>query len=187
MPPAQARHVAWKTLQKAERQLRDIIATAPANGLKPELFLKGRAETGPRALTDAALKYASALANGYADPTKLHEVYTIPHPMVDVRSGLQQAMQKGDVKAWFASLVPADRRISRAQPGPPSLPAAGGASPHSSPSPTDKPIKPGRHDPARACPARCVDPRSQRATANPRRSRAADATSTLRHPRSSRL
>ena len=89
---------------KAESQLREAIANAPANGLKPDLFLKG-GESGS-ALTEAALKYASALANGYADPAQLHEVYTIPRPKVDVRAGLQQAVQKGDVKAWLDSLVP---------------------------------------------------------------------------------
>src|SRR5207253_545157 len=71
---------------------------------KPELFLKG-GEKGA-ALTEAALKYASALANGYADPSQLHEVYTIPHIKVDVRQGLSQAIQKGDVKGWLDSLVP---------------------------------------------------------------------------------
>ena len=92
----------WKS--ETEQQLREAIANAPANGLKPELFLKG-GEKGP-ALTQAALKYASALANGYSDPAKLHEVYTIPHQMVDVRAGLQQAIQKGDVKGWLDSLAP---------------------------------------------------------------------------------
>lgn len=87
-----------------EKQLRDAIANAPANGLKPELFLKG-GEKGA-ALTDAAVRYASALANGYADPVQLHEVYTIPHPKVDVRAALQQAIQKGDVKSWLDSLAP---------------------------------------------------------------------------------
>ena len=89
---------------RTERQLRDAIAEAPANGLKPELFLKG-GEKGA-ALTEAALKYASALANGYSDPTTLHEVYTIPRPKIDVRQGLADAIQKGDVKAWLESLVP---------------------------------------------------------------------------------
>src|SRR6476646_7716022 len=89
---------------KTERQLRDAIAEAPANGLKPELFLKGGEEGA--ALTEAALKYASALANGYSDPSQLHEVYTIPHPKVDVRQGLTDAIQKGDVKAWLESLAP---------------------------------------------------------------------------------
>ena len=60
--------VEWKS--DTEKQLREAIANAPANGLKPDLFLKG-GEKGA-ALTDAALKYASALANGYSDPTKLH-------------------------------------------------------------------------------------------------------------------
>src|SRR6478672_76824 len=39
--------------QKDEQQIREAIAAAPANGLKPELFLKG-GETGP-ALVSAAL------------------------------------------------------------------------------------------------------------------------------------
>src|SRR5579884_85647 len=59
---------AWNS--KTEQQIRDAIANAPANGLKPELFLKG-GEKGA-SLTQAALRYASALANGYADPSKLH-------------------------------------------------------------------------------------------------------------------
>jgi murein L,D-transpeptidase YcbB/YkuD len=89
---------------KVEQQLRDAIGQAPANGLKPDLFLKG-GEKGT-ALTQAALKYASALANGYADPTQLHEVYTIPRAKVDVRQGLQQAIENGDVKGWLDSLPP---------------------------------------------------------------------------------
>lgn len=93
---------AWKS--DTEQQLRDAIASAPTNGLQPDLFLKG-GEKGA-ALTQAALKYASALANGYADPNKLHDVYTLPHERVDVRQGLQQALQNGDVKSWLASLAP---------------------------------------------------------------------------------
>jgi len=94
--------VTWNS--STEKQLREVIANAPANGLKPELFLKG-GETGA-ALTQAALKYASALADGYADPSQLHEVYTIPHPKTDVGQGLKQAIQKGDIKGWFDSLAP---------------------------------------------------------------------------------
>src|SRR6476620_945716 len=80
---------AWTS--RTEEQLRDAIAGAPAHGLKPDLFLKG-GEKGA-ALTQAALKYASALANGYSDPKKLFEVYTIPHRTTDVKPGLQQAIQ----------------------------------------------------------------------------------------------
>jgi len=90
--------------EKAEKELREAIAQAPSHGLKPDLFLKG-GESGP-ALVAAGLKYASALANGYTDPTKLHEVYTIPRPKTDVRAGMQQAMQNGNVGEWLNSLAP---------------------------------------------------------------------------------
>ena len=103
-PSGQAGGISVEWNNRTERQLRDAIAAAPANGLKPELFLKG-GEQGA-ALTEAALKYASALANGYSDPASLHEVYTIPHPKADVRQGLAQAIQKGDIKGWLDSLVP---------------------------------------------------------------------------------
>src|SRR5690242_5839552 len=58
----------WKDAwdKKAESQLLDIIAGAPANGLKPDLFLKQPLPKDPvgreAALTKAALRYASALA-----------------------------------------------------------------------------------------------------------------------------
>ncbi len=87
-----------------EKQIRDAIAQAPQHGLRSDLFLKG-GESGP-ALAQAALKYASALANGYSDPKKLFEVYTIPRNNVDVRAGLQQALQKGNVGEWLNSLAP---------------------------------------------------------------------------------
>jgi len=129
---------------KTERQLRETIASAPANGLKPELFLKG-GESGA-ALTAAALKYASALANGYSDPTSLHEVYTIPRSKMDVRQGLAQAIRKGDVKGWLESLVPQTdeyRALSQAHLHYLQLAAKGQAQPIAE----GKPIKPGGHDP----------------------------------------
>ena len=130
--------------EKTEKDLRDAIAEAPANGLKPELFLKG-GEKG-EALTAAALKYASALANGYADPTKLHEVYTIPRPKTDVRQGLAKAIQDGNVKQWLESLTPQTdeyRALSKAflSYAKQSEQAA------DQPIPSDKPIKPGATDP----------------------------------------
>ena len=100
--PSEPVQVQWN--KNLEKQLRDVIANAPANGLKPSLFLKG-GEDGP-ALTQAALKYAEALAHGYADPTKIYPDYTIPRPSGDVRQGFQQAMQNGDLTGWFNSLPP---------------------------------------------------------------------------------
>jgi murein L,D-transpeptidase YcbB/YkuD len=141
---ASAANPELKWTSDTEKQLRDAIANAPANGLKPELFLKG-GETGA-ALTDAAVRYASALANGYSDPSQLHEVYTIPHPKVDVRPGLQQAIQKGDVKSWLDSLAPQTdeyRALSQAHLHYLQLAAKN----QFQPVPEGKPIKPGSHDP----------------------------------------
>ena len=130
--------------RKAEDQLREAIAGAPAHGLKPELFLKG-GETG-EALVQAGLKYASALANGYADPTKLHEVYTIPRPKTDVRMGFQQALQQGNVGEYLNSLAPQTpeyQALSKAF-----LSYVKQASQANQQDiPADKPIKPGARDP----------------------------------------
>jgi murein L,D-transpeptidase YcbB/YkuD len=134
--------VAWNS--KTEQQLRAAIAQAPAHGLKPELFLKG-GENGT-ALTQAALRYASALANGYADPVKLHDVYTIARPKVDVRQGLRQAIQNGDVGEWLNSLPPqTDEYRALSQAHIHYLQMA--AKTQFQPVPDGKPIKPGSHDP----------------------------------------
>lgn len=129
---------------KAEQQIREAIAQAPSHGLKPDLFLKGN-ETG-ETLVQAALKYASALADGYTDPTKLHEVYTIPHPKTDVRAGLQQALQNGNVGEWLNSLAPqTDEYRALSQAFVKYAKLAGQST--NQPIPTDKPIKPGARDP----------------------------------------
>ena len=130
---------------KDEQQIRDAITNgAPLNGLKPDLFLKG-GESG-ETLVQAALRYASALADGYSDPTKLHEVYTIPHPKTDVRAGLQQALQQGKVAEWLNSLPPqTDEYKALSQAFVRYAKLAGQA--NQQPIPDDKPIKPGARDP----------------------------------------
>jgi murein L,D-transpeptidase YcbB/YkuD len=130
--------------RKDEQQIREAIAGAPAHGLKPELFLKG-GESGA-ALVGAALKYASALANGYSDPAKLHEVYTIPRAKTDVRAGLKQALQNGTVGDWLNSLAPQTdeyKALSKAFLGYLKLANEG----NHQEIPADKPIKPGARDP----------------------------------------
>ncbi len=102
----------WKAAwdNKSEKALLDIIAQAPANGLKPDLFLKQPlpkdANAREAALTTAALKYASALARGAADPKKISAVYTIPRANTDVARGLAQALDTGNLEDWYASLPP---------------------------------------------------------------------------------
>ena len=129
---------------KAEKELREAIAQAPMHGLKPDLFLKG-GEDGP-ALVQAGLEYASALANGFTDPNKLHEVYTIPRAKTDVRAGLQQAIQNGNVGEWLNSLAPQTdeyKALSKAFVGYLKLANEG----NHQEIPADKPIKPGAKDP----------------------------------------
>jgi murein L,D-transpeptidase YcbB/YkuD len=135
--------VQWS--KKLEKQLRDAIAGAPANGLKPDLFLKGSGQDGA-ALTDAALRYAEALAHGYSDPTKIFPVYTIPRPSGDVRQGFQQAMQSGDLTSWFNSLPPQTDEYKALSQAHLHYLQLAGKTPNFQPVPDGKPIKPHAHD-----------------------------------------
>ncbi|MGN6848205.1 MAG: L,D-transpeptidase family protein [Sphingomicrobium sp.] len=135
--------VQWS--KKLEKQLRDAIAGAPANGLKPDLFLKGSGQYGA-ALTDAALRYAEALAHGYSDPTKIFPVYTIPRPSGDVRQGFQQAMQSGDLTSWFNSLPPQTDEYKALSQAHLHYLQLAGKTPNFQPVPDGKPIKPHAHD-----------------------------------------
>jgi murein L,D-transpeptidase YcbB/YkuD len=139
---------AWD--KKAEKQLLKVIAGAPANGLKPDLFIKGDLPKDPEqreaALTSAALEYASALTSGYADPKKISPVYTIPRPKGDLSRGLAEALDKGDLTDWYASLPPqTDEYRALSQAHIRYLQEAAKA--QLQPVPAGKPIKPGRRDP----------------------------------------
>ena len=143
-----SQQLAWN--KKVEKQLLDAIAQAPANGLKPDLFLKGDLPKDDAqrsaALTDAALRYAEALAHGYVDPKKIVAVYTIPRPGADVRQGLAQAIQNGTVDQWLASLPPQTdeyRALSRTHLAYLQMAQNGALQPI----PGGKPIKPGSRDP----------------------------------------
>jgi hypothetical protein len=60
------------------------------------------------ALTLNAIEYAQALANGAVDPRKVFDPYSVPLSQVDVVGALGQAVQKGNVREWLASLAPQD-------------------------------------------------------------------------------
>src|SRR5205085_5148757 len=88
---------------------------------------------------------ASALANGYSDPNKLFEVYTIPRSKIDVRAGFQQAVQSGKVGEWLDSLAPQTaeyKALSQAFLHYAQQAGKAGQQPISA----DRPIKPGAHD-----------------------------------------
>lgn len=135
--------VQWN--KKLERQLRDAIANAPANGLKPDLFLKGSGQQGA-ALTDAALRYAEALAHGYSDPRKIFPIYTIPLPSGDVKQGFMDAMQKGDLTTWFNSLPPQTDEYKALSQAHLHFLKLAAATPNFQQVPDGKPIDPHSHD-----------------------------------------
>src|SRR5687767_12390440 len=76
-------------------QLQKELANAPVHGLKAAMFLPAELpEAAPErelALTNAALRYASALASGFVDPKSLGNIYTIPRPKPNLAAGLNQA------------------------------------------------------------------------------------------------
>jgi murein L,D-transpeptidase YcbB/YkuD len=93
-----------------EKQLMAALDDAPKHGLTKDLFLKGDLPSDgsarTQALLNAASDYASALANGKVDPTKVREVYTVPRAKADVRSGLIQAIKDNKLQQWLDTLAP---------------------------------------------------------------------------------
>ncbi len=102
---------AWGEAQA--EALTAAIGEARRHGLDPRRYLRPvDAARSPAAreaaLTGAALAYADALARGQADPKRLHEIYELPRPEVDVAAGLAAAVQAGNVPEWLAGLAPQD-------------------------------------------------------------------------------
>jgi murein L,D-transpeptidase YcbB/YkuD len=93
-----------------EKQVLAALQDAPKHGLTKDLFLKGELPSGQAQRRDTLLRianaYASALAMGKVDPTKIRDVYTVPRPKVDVSAGLVQALQKKQYREWANSLAP---------------------------------------------------------------------------------
>ena len=116
--PVSIEQVRWD--DGALRQLREAIDRRAAHGLDRMQFpVDGRpgSPEGDRALTQSALRYASALARGASDPSKLHEVYTVPRPNPNLLNGLGAALKDGKLGEWFDGLAPQDdgyRALSKA-------------------------------------------------------------------------
>lgn len=93
-----------------ERQVLAALDDAPKHGLTKDLFLKGDLPSDKAqrrsALLRIASKYASALATGKVDPTKIRDVYTVPRPKMDVSAGLAQALHDNSYREWINSLAP---------------------------------------------------------------------------------
>lgn len=99
----------------------------------------------PAGLTKIALRYATALAQGAADPTKLYKAYTLPRPKPDLRSGLAKAMADGDVFDWLEGLAPQTENYRGLSQAYLALGKRAGGSEPAIP-PVSKPIRPGEVD-----------------------------------------
>lgn len=102
------------------QQLEDTIARRAAHGLDHMAFpiegQPGSAE-GEKALTQSALRYARAVSSGAADPTKIHDVYTLPRHEANLDIGVAEAMADGKFAEWIDDLAPQNdqyRALSKA-------------------------------------------------------------------------
>lgn len=107
---AQAAQGGLEWNESLEQQLMAALDNAPSHGLTRDLFLKGDlpadAAARNRELSRIASDYASALANGKVDPSRLYDVYTVPRSKVDVAAGLAKAVDQGRLREWLDSLAP---------------------------------------------------------------------------------
>jgi murein L,D-transpeptidase YcbB/YkuD len=95
------------------KDLTAAFAEAGRHGMQGQAFLqdvKQGATPAEReaALTLNALQYAKALSGGIIEPKKVLDPYTVPANAADVVAGLRQAIEKGNVREWLASLAPQD-------------------------------------------------------------------------------
>ncbi|EJU14836.1 peptidoglycan binding domain-containing protein [Sphingomonas sp. LH128] len=117
-PAVSITEVHWN--DAAVRDLRAAIDSRATHGLDHMNFsLDGRPGNaeGDRALTESALRYASALARGASDPKKLYDIYSVPRPDPNLLPGLAKALKGGDLKDWLDGLAPRDdgyQRLSKA-------------------------------------------------------------------------
>ena len=110
----------WKPVwtDAAVEALRQALSDRARHGLDKLIFMRvlpASANGAARevALTRAALGYAGALAHGSVDPQKLHQIYTLPIPQVDLVGGLSDAIRAGSLANWFAALPPQDDGYSK--------------------------------------------------------------------------
>lgn len=89
-------------------QLREAIGRRAAHGLDQMRFGVPEGDGDQNALTEAALRYAAALARGASDPEKLNDIYSIPRPDPGLKTGLAEALAKGKVDDWLSGLAPQD-------------------------------------------------------------------------------
>lgn len=128
------------------KQLREAIDRRAAHGLDRMRFKVPADTEDQAALTQSALGYAAALARGASDPAKLSDIYTVPRPDPNLKTGLAEALAKGKVDDWLSGLAPQDdtyRALSKAYLA---LRKQGDAPAAAIPD-APKPLNPGANDP----------------------------------------
>lgn len=122
-PQSQATTQEARWTGAAVKQLRDAVDRRAAHGLDRFRFpVQGDAESadGQAALSQSALRYATALARGATDASELHTVYTVPQPKPDLQKALTVALAEGKVGSWLDGLAPQNdnyRKLSQAYLG----------------------------------------------------------------------
>ncbi len=96
----------------AIRDLKDHLARRAEHGLDRVAF-PAELPTEGEELSPIALRYAAMLARGASDPTKLHKIYTLDRPEIDLRAGLAKALADGDLGSWLDGLAPRDDRYAQ--------------------------------------------------------------------------
>jgi len=104
--------IGWVSLwsPRAEQAFVSSLEKRSAHGLDrlnflPDLRQLSQAER-EIALTRAALNFAGALGHGLVDPAKLHAIYTIERPEIDLGRGLLAAVRNDRMVSWLDSLAP---------------------------------------------------------------------------------
>jgi murein L,D-transpeptidase YcbB/YkuD len=110
----------YRPIWTAERQGEFVaaLAAAPSQGLDPQAFAPPRADPAATELllTDAFLRYATALARGRVTMRDIESDWAIPQPAIDAAALLDDALRHG-IAATLAALPPhtaAYRRLGQA-------------------------------------------------------------------------
>jgi L,D-transpeptidase YcbB len=105
----------WAAAER-EAGLLEALAGASAHGLDPAVFAvpEARGEERELLLTDAFLRYASALARGRVAAADIESDWALPSPDFDAATVLDRAAN-GDVAAVLDTLPPAEAGYARLQ------------------------------------------------------------------------
>ena len=127
---------------------RDAIAEAPANGLKPELFLKGGRRRWRAALTAGGAQICLGAGQRLCRPDQAARGLHDPAPQGRRAPGPRsRRSRRATSNDWLEFARAADRRISRAEPGASSLSASSRRTDSSSRSRTASRSSPAASDP----------------------------------------